>query len=146
MSWQLLRELQRQLEANHFELESDNRLTAPRKRRRVGLESSDSESSSPETDDSVSRSDGSSDTNTDSYTEEENFGLIEEKPILAKQKVSKNTITKKQTARASNTTNKMEKNEKGASVEIPAKKPIAQPRKRKISKENTGKGADASGF
>ena len=52
----------------------------------VGLESSDSESSSPETDDSVSRSDGSSDTNTDSYTEEENFGLIEEKPILAKQK------------------------------------------------------------
>ena len=51
-----------------------------------GLESSDSESSSPETDDSVSRSDGSSDTNTDSYTEEENFGLIEEKPILAKQK------------------------------------------------------------
>lgn len=52
----------------------------------MGLESSDSESSSPETDDSVSRSDGSSDTDMDSYTEEEDFGLIEEKPILAKQK------------------------------------------------------------
>ena len=52
----------------------------------MGLESSDSESSSPETDDSVSRSDGSSDTDIDNYTEEEDFGLIEEKPILAKQK------------------------------------------------------------
>ena len=50
----------------------------------MGLESSDSESSSLETDDSVSKSDGSSDTARD--TEEESFGFIKEKPIPAKQK------------------------------------------------------------
>ena len=49
----------------------------------MGLDPSDSESSSFETDVSDSESDGSSD--TDRGTEEEDFGFIKKKPVRAKQ-------------------------------------------------------------